>query len=460
MEGNLMHPVIAEKIQDFFDGGIPSVFERDMALGDVLPPARGNLVKVVTGVRRCGKTFRLYQEMHRVIGQGYPADSILYFNFEDERLKPYSSALLSEVVDTFFAMKPQAKEQGAFFFFDEIQEVPDWGTFLRRMVDTQKATIYVSGSSSKLLSADIATEFRGRALSKELFPMSFAEYARFHGVPANALAQTGSAEKRSGALGSAAVAKLRHLLGSYLLQGGFIAVQGLERADAVQLLQEYAQRAVNLDVVDRYGFKNPRVASQLLARCLRTSGRELSLNKLHQAFRSAGVSVARESLSNLLGYYEDAYLVFALREFSRALADNARSVSKVYAVDPGMFVAFSPSTARDEAQRLETAVFMKLRREAGSLREGALTRALIDDCGRHEIDFVVGDALMQDAFRLIQVSYDMSDERTRLREVSALRAGMRRYGIGEGTIVTLDDTDTIEVPEGAISVVPAWKWLL
>ncbi|WP_165047409.1 MULTISPECIES: ATP-binding protein [unclassified Adlercreutzia] len=455
-----MHSVVAEKIQDFFDEGIPSVFERDMSLGDVLPPARGNLVKVVTGVRRCGKTFRLYQEMRRIVDQGYPADSILYFNFEDERLKPYSSALLSEVVDTFFAMNPKAKEQGAFFFFDEIQEVPDWGMFLRRMVDTQKATIYVSGSSSKLLSADLATEFRGRALSKELFPMSFSEYARFHGAPADTLAPVGPAGEQDKAFGSATIAKLRHLLGDYLLQGGFIAVQSLERADAIQLLQEYAQRAVNLDVVDRYGFKNPRVASQLLTRSLRMSGRELSLNKLHQALRSAGVSVARESLSNLLGYYEEAYLVFTLREFSRALADNTRSVSKVYAVDPGMLVAFSPSMARDEAQRLETAVFVKLRREAGSLREGGIARALIDDGGRHEIDFVVGDALMQDAFQLIQVSCDVSNERTRLREVSALRAGMRRFGIGEGTIVTLNDEETIGVSEGVVNVVPAWKWLL
>lgn len=455
-----MNSVIAEKIQDFFDEGAPSVFERDMALGDVLPPARGNLVKVVTGVRRCGKTFRLYQEMRRIIGEGYPADSVLYFNFEDERLKPYSSALLSEIVDTFFAMRPQAKEAGAFFFFDEIQEVPDWGMFLRRMVDTQKATIYVSGSSSKLLSADLATEFRGRALSKELFPMSFAEYARFRGVSADALAQIASAGGRGAAFGSTLAAKLRHLLGEYLLQGGFIAVQGLERADAIQLLQEYAQRAVNLDVIDRYGFKNPRVAAQFLTRCLRTSGRELSLNKVHQAFRSAGVSVARESLSSLLGYYEDAHLVFTLREFTRALADNTRSVSKVYAVDPGMFVAFSPSTARDEEQRLETAAFVKLRREAGALREGALARALVDDGGRHEIDFVVGDALMQDAFRLVQVTCDLSSERTRLREVSALRAGMRAFGLKAGTIVTLDDEETIEVPEGTVSVVPAWKWLL
>lgn len=451
-----MQNIIREKIQDFYRLGVPSVFERDMSLGEILPPERGNLVKVITGVRRCGKTYRLYQEIHRAVKQGYVLGSILYFNFEDERLKPYAKNLLSEVVDTFYAINPQAKRNGALFFFDEIQEVPDWGMFLRRMVDTQKVTIYVSGSSSKLLSSELATEFRGRALSKELFPMSFAEYVRFH----DEQAIWSETKRHDKVFGSDQIAFLKNQLDGYLLHGGFIATQTLDRMDAVQLLQEYAYRTVNLDVVDRYGLKNPQVASQFLTRCLRMSGRELSLNKLHQSFKSAGVSVARESLTHLLGYYEEAYLLFSLNNFMRALADNPRSVSKVYAVDPGMFAAFSPSASIDEAQRLETAVYLKLRRETGGLRKGALSRVLMSNGQRHEIDFVIGDALLGEAFQLIQVSCDISDEKTRLREISALRLAMKRFGVKEGTIVTLDSEETITVPEGAITVLPAWKWLL
>ena len=145
--------VIAEKIKDFAEEGIPEVFDRDLSLGRIQPPARGNLVNVIVGVRRCGKTYRLYQEMRRIVAEGYPQDSILYFNFEDERLKPYEKELLQEVIEVFYARNPRARQEGAFFFFDEIQEVPDWGLFLRRMVDTYKATIYATGSSSKMLSA-------------------------------------------------------------------------------------------------------------------------------------------------------------------------------------------------------------------------------------------------------------------------------------------------------------------
>ena len=165
-----MNSIIAEKIQDFFDTGIPEVFERDLDLGAVQPPARGNLAIVVAGVRRCGKTYRLYQEMHRIVQAGYSFDNILYFNFEDERLRPYDSQLLSKVLDTFYAMRPQAKTEGAFLFFDEIQEVPEWGAFLRRVIDTQKATMYVTGSSSKMLSTGLASEFaNSRAVPHELW---------------------------------------------------------------------------------------------------------------------------------------------------------------------------------------------------------------------------------------------------------------------------------------------------
>lgn len=270
------------------------MFEWDLDLGAVQPPARGNLAIVVAGVRRCGKTYRLYQEMHRIVQAGYSFDNILYFNFEDERLRPYDSQLLSKVLDTFYAMRPQAKTEGAFLFFDAIQEVPEWGgAFLRRVIDTQKATMYVTGSSSKMLSTGLASEFRGRSLTRELYPMSFGEYARFRGVRAK-----GTGAGASIVFGSTLSAQLRNLLPEYLERGGFIAAQNLSPADRISLLQEYAYRTVNMDVVERYGVRNQVVASRFLTRCLASSGRELSINKLAAQFKSAGVSTSRATLSN------------------------------------------------------------------------------------------------------------------------------------------------------------------
>lgn len=444
--------LVEEKIREFEQQGVPSAFARDLSLGKPQPPARGNLVNVVVGTRRCGKTFRLYQEMADLMGSGVTFDRMLYFNFEDERLKPYDPSLLGDVLDTFFALHPSAQEDGSFLFLDEVQEVPEWGTFLRRVVDSTKATIYVTGSSSKMLSAELGSEFRGRSLSRELFPLSFSEFVRYH---------RGSVPNVSNGVSASDKALLRHELADYLVRGGFIATLSLPPADALMLLQEYASRTVAIDVVERYGLRNPRVAGLFLTRCLASSGRELSVSKVYGEFRSRQVSVSRETLGNLLSYYEDAYLLFSVGEFSRSLADNSRSSSKVYAADPALLTAYSPASASDEGQRLETAVFNALRRLTPAVRNGSVSRLLMAEGSRqHEVDFIVGDALLMQAYQLLQVSVGMKDERTRARELGALDVAMARFGIKESIVVTLDEEGEELLSSGTVSLVPAWKWLL
>lgn len=443
---------IEEKLKDFEQQGIPEVFERDLSLGSVQKPARGNLVNVVVGMRRCGKTYRLYQEMRSLLKSGVPSDRILYFNFEDERLKPYSSSLFGDLLDTFYALHPQARESGVYLFLDEVQEVPDWGVALRRMVDSLKATIYVTGSSSKMLSAELSSEFRGRSLVKELFPMSFSEFVRFCG---------GQALRVDGGFSSSDKAILRHYLEEYLARGGFIAPLSLGPADAMMLLQEYASRTVAMDVVERYSLRNPRVASLFLSRCLASSARELSVSKVYGELKSRQVSVSRETLGNLLTYYEDAYLLFSVSEFSRSLADNPRSSSKVYAVDPGLFAAFAPASTVDLGQRLETAVFDALRRTVHSVRNGSVSRLLVSEGSRsHEVDFVVGDALLLEPVQLVQVSVSLEDEKTRKRETEALEAAMKRFDMAESVIVTMDEEAEFQTSAGTIHAIPAWKYLL
>ena len=450
------HSVVQEKLHEFYEQGIPDVFQRDVSLGEPLTPARSNLVKVLVGVRRCGKTYRLYQEMHGILEAGYDLRSILYFNFEDERLKPYDVSILEDVIETYYAMNPWAKTEGAFFFFDEIQEIPDWGIFMRRMVDTQVATIYVTGSSSKMLSTQVASEFRGRALSREIFPMSFSEFVRFHNYDTDFLEDARSREGET----LETRAKLRHALGRYLEKGGFIATQTLDSSDATQLLQEYANRTINYDVMERYNVKNPRAASLFLSRCLASSGRELSLTKTHNDFKSRQVTISRETLSRLLAYYEESYLLFAVKNYSVALADNARSPAKIYAADPALFGAFSPAPASDEGQRLETAVFDKLLRERASMRPGAISRTFVGEGSqRQEIDFVVGDALALEPVKLVQVSTTLADSSMRKREVQALETAMPQFEVEESWIVTKDEERELKTASGTIHIVPAWKWL-
>lgn len=444
--------LVAQKIKDLEQQGVPQVFERDLDLGNLQEPKRDNIVNVIVGARRCGKTYRLYQEMQRLLRGGVSFDRMLYFNFEDERLRPYEPSLLADVLDTFYALYPAARVEGTYIFFDEIQEVPEWGAFLRRVVDTGKATVYVTGSSSKMLSAELKSEFRGRSLVRELFPLSFSEYVRYN---------TGFALASDAALSSSDVALLRHQLNGYLERGGYIATLGQTPADAIQLLQEYASRTVAMDVVERFDIRNPRLASLFLTRCMASSGRELSVNKVYNEFKSRQIPVSRNTLSDLLSYYEDAYLLFSVPEFTRSLADNTRSASKVYAADPAMFGAFSPASASDQGQRLETAVFNALRRRTPAVRTGSVCRLLLKEGGKsHEVDFVGGDALLMQAYDLIQVSVNMVSEKTREREIAALDAAMAQFDLGESVIVTMDEQADIPCKHGVVHAVPAWKWLL
>ncbi|MBQ9001508.1 MAG: ATP-binding protein [Eggerthellaceae bacterium] len=445
--------VIAEKIRESFEKDPIRAFKRDLSLAPAQEPARGNLVRTIAGVRRCGKTYRLFQEMGELLGAGVERERMLYFDFADERLKPYDALLPSRVIDEYYALFPGVRDKGVYLFFDEMQDVPEWGAFLRRLVDTEQATIYVTGSSSKLLSSQIASEFRGRSLTRELFPMSFSEFVRFHA--------TDIPPRSDGAYTQDERRELRARLTSYLEQGGFIAAQGLARPDAYLLLQEYASRSVAEDIIERYNLSNARVAQAFLRRCLASSGRELSVNKVHGSFKSLGMACSRESLAALLSYYEEAYLLFRVREFSRTLADNPKSASKVYAVDPGMMAAYSPSTSRDEGQRLETAVFNALRRRAGLVRQGSVSRLLFEvGSTRREVDFAVGDALLGGPIELIQVASSLAEESTRKREISALQVAMARYEVGESWVVTLDEREEVELDSGIVHVVPAWDWLL
>lgn len=186
----------------------------------------------------------------------------------------------------------------------------------------------------------------------------------------------------------------------------------------------------------------------------------MSVSKICNQFKSRQITIGRETLSRLLSYYEESFLLFSVKNYSVALADNARSSSKVYAADPALFAAFSPAAALDVGQKLETAVFDHLRRRA-PLRPGAISRAFVGEGARRcEIDFVVGDALAMERVEIIQVSSKIDDQKTFDREMSALETAMAQFECRESTIVTLNDEDTIETQAGTVSVVPAWKWLL
>lgn len=444
---------IAMLLEDFHQSILPSladeVIRRDLSLGKPPRPKVGNTAKVIVGMRRSGKTFRLYQEILDLRADGVDPGRICYLNFDDDRLRPYDENLIDQVLETFYELHPEARSQGAYLFFDEMQDVPDWGVAMRRILDTEKVTLFLTGSSSRLLSEDVATEFRGRSLSYELLPYSFREFLRARGEEPLSPAALRSKERAS---------RLRGLLRRYLVEGGFPAAQDLDDLERAQLLQGYSQLTVARDVVERFGFSHAAYVRGLARAAITSSGRDVSISRLDSKGRSQGYTPGRAKIAEILDAFEDAHLAYQAYDFSYSAQKIRLGGLKLYAADPGLYWASIPASDDGLAFALETAVYLELRRRRRTGRLGDI--AMLKLASGKEVDFIEGDAALDDATALIQVCLDLGRESTRKREVSALQEAMARFGKAEAAIITLEEEGEVPVPEGLIRITPAWKWLL
>jgi predicted AAA+ superfamily ATPase len=429
-------------IREWQERPLPEFIRRDLAI-DI----RGKLATVVTGMRRSGKTWRLFQEIRRLLDGGTDPAAVLYFNFDDGRLPRTGNGeeLLDELLETFFRLNPRFRREQAYFFFDEIQEIPGWSRFTRRVIDTENIKLYLSGSSAKLLSTEIATEFRGRSLAFELLPFSFREYIRHRGM-----------SERPGALDRS---EYERAFGDYLVRGGFPeALAQEDPAVRIGLLQSYLDAVVLRDVLERYNLSNVRGVKELSRTLVTNNGNLVSIKRLADQLAARNIPMSREMAGRVCGHLEDAFLVFFVRLYSYGLQKARVNPLKVYASDPGFAFALSTAPSLNLGQRFEQAVYLELRRRFPLLREGGISYYLTAD--RREVDFILGDPARQLPQALFQVCVSLKEKETRERELSALAAAMEELRMDRGTVVTLYEREEIKTPAGLIEVVPAWEWFL
>ena len=152
----------------------------DVKPRNIQPPIDTKKIITLIGVRRCGKTSIFYHMINQLIGK-IEKTKILFLNFEDERFE-LNSDELDLILQAYMELYTSYKLSECYFFFDEIQNIPNWEKFIRRMYDTISKNIFITGSNSKLLSSEIATSLRGRTLNFEIFPLSFKEYLSFKDI--------------------------------------------------------------------------------------------------------------------------------------------------------------------------------------------------------------------------------------------------------------------------------------
>jgi predicted AAA+ superfamily ATPase len=429
-----MKEIIGQFIDDFHERRQPELVSRDARLPEVQGKAN-----VVMGMRRTGKTFFCYQKIQNLLTTGVELDRILYLNFEDERLLDFALADFQGILDVYYGRYPQNRGRLCYFFFDEIQRIDQWELFIRRVLDTLEVRIVLTGSSSKLLSSEIATTLRGRSLASEIFPYNFQEYLRAHGY-------FDHCPERFGAHVSSL---LRKAVAEYLETGGFPEVQALERNLRIEVLQSYIDTVLLKDVVERYGVSNVVALKHLVRHIMHQPCGKFSVNRFYNMLRSMAVKCTKNSLYEYLDHLVDAYLFYKVPIHSRSEKSRLVNPVKMYTIDTGLLNAMTFRNAANKGPLLENMVFMHLRR-CGYDIEYLVTK------DGFEVDFLARHRLSGE-IKLIQTCWDMSSKGTFEREFRALRSGMLECSVDSATIVTWDDETTLE---NKVRVVPVWKWLL
>ena len=396
---------------------------------------------VCIGVRRGGKTTYLFQIMDRLLREGVPRENLLYLNFFDDRLHNLNREGLGLLTEAYYALYPEKKNaETVYCFFDEIQAVEGWEAFVDRLMRTEKCEVYLTGSSAQLLSREIATQMRGRALSWELFPFSFGEFLDFKGIDG------------TGPLSTKKRLTVQKAFDNFWETGGFPEVAGLDRLMRIKIHQNYFQAVLFRDLVERHNISHPRAVRDLAHRLTDNTATLYSINRLNGYLKSLGHKAPKAAISDYLNWFEDAYFLYTVRIFDTSLARSNANPKKIYCVDHALVVSVASGILLNTGHLLENIVFTALRRVTPSIHYYKTKSGL-------EVDFVA--SLPNDRTRrLIQVCHSLAEPHTRKREITALNEAMTELDLISGTLVTRNETETVEMGHGTLKVVPAWQFLL
>lgn len=427
--------VIREIIADFHQRDLPAFTRRQINLS-----CPENKIRCLTGIRRSGKTFVFYQLIADLLALGVEKERILYINFEDERLLPLPSSGLSAILNAYYETFPAHKKNKVHIFFDEIQNVPNWEKFIRRIFDTENVHINLTGSSSQFLSRELATALRGRTLAYEVFPFSFAEFITYKKISGEDYSSTGRS-------------LLVNALSAYLHAGGFPEILGCAEEFRLKILQEYFNLILYKDLLERYDIRNHSLMKYLLKFLLANNANPFSVNKFYGDAKSQGYKCSKDALHNYLYYLEETYCFSLVPIFSESLRKRQVNNRKIYAIDHGFVTAMTSARSYNTGRLLETMVHNQLRRKHD--REQIFYYKTM---AGHEIDFVTLGR--NDEFELIQVCEQLGDSATKARETRALLSAMQELNHAAATIITLDETETINDAERRIHVVPFYRWTI
>ena len=422
---------------NYWDRPLPETVSRPVYEKEIARKAKTGEILILKGVRRSGKSTLLINEMKRLVSEGIDIRNILYVNFEDPRfINHLSTDLMEQTKETYFEFVTPGNKP--YFFFDEVQNIPAWEKWLLKEYATKSAHLYVTGSSSSLLSREIGTALSGRYLDIEVFPLSFQEYLNFGGITIATKADRISKKT-----------DINRAFRTFLNNGGFPKLIDLHDEESQQdLLKNYFDSILLRDIVARHNLTNYRALEEMASFLLANTSSLSSTNKLKGL-----LGISYEKARDYSAFLEEAYLIFQLHRFSWSVKKQMANARKFYAIDTGLANRVSFQVGSRNGQNLENIVFIELLRRG---QEIFYYKTRND----REVDFLIkkGKVIKE----LIQVSYSLDDEQTRKREFSALKIAADE--LQESTlrcmVLTMGHSESIKWQDREVEVINIIDWLL
>ena len=411
---------------------IPYLIKRDIKIDP-----NTNKIITIAGPRRSGKTYVMFQYMLDLQQMGVKKDSIVYVNFENERLIGVNASDLDFLLITHNELFNPAEE--IYIFLDEIQVVKNWDKWVRKIYDTGKYHLIITGSSSELLSSEIATSLAGRNISYVVYPFSFEEYLNSRGLKTDKL-QKYSTEKGN----------ILKAFDDFIEYGSFPEIALTPSAQRkMEILSSYFDAIFFKDIVRRYGVREIGELNIFLKILSSSYSSYFSSVKSLNYFKSMGRKISRVTLLNFLDYTRSVFLIYVLEKYEKSIRKKMSLQSKTYIIDIGIARLFSDI---DKGRALENAVFLEI------LRKNRPTQSInyLKLKSGKEVDFIISGKTKE----IIQVPYQLSDALTKSREIRALVAAAKGLSLDEAKIITYN-FEGEEVFDGVlIKYIPFWVWAL
>jgi hypothetical protein len=421
--------VIKRIIKDFQNLDYPKVYERTLEV-----PFHLNKIISIIGPRRSGKTFYLFQLMIKLEQMGVKRSQLLYINFEDERLD--IEGKYDYIIESYHELYPELELSQSYFFFDEIQELNNWEKYVRRLYDSISKNIFITGSSSRLLSQEIATSLRGRSLPFEILPLSFNEFLLFQDIDTTDIYSI----KNSSII--------QNSFNKYIKWGGYPELVHMDDRFKVRTLQEYFNVMIYRDLIERYEIKSVHIIKYILKRLISSFTKEFSVNKIFNEIKSKGISISKTSLYQMIDQIFSIYMLAVIEKYDLSVVKREMSNRKIYLYDTGLTSVTESSLTDDSGKILENIVFSHI------LRMNAQVYFIKN---AWECDFVLFHQ-NPEKITAIQVTRTLNHMNLK-RELKGLDAAKKRLSVCETLLLYQELDPSVSLPDG-LKHQSIWTWLL